>query len=101
MRGTPGYFPIRDTWNNGSVQWDIWALAVIILESDMEVNEYIICDSEREGKAAIKKHTERPRVCVNIKEIAKKIILEPEKNQKMTLDKLKSMVEKVRFRVYD
>jgi hypothetical protein len=92
VRGTPGYFPLRDTWHNGSIQRDIWSLAVIILESDMEQNEYAQCDSEREGKAAIKRHIEKPRVCVNIKEIAKKLIIEPEKHYKMTLERLESIL---------
>ena len=40
VQGTPGYFPERQTWLNGSVQWDIWSIVAIILECDMEPEEY-------------------------------------------------------------
>ena len=40
VRGTPGYFPEEETWRNGTKRWDVWALAAIILESDMPVDEY-------------------------------------------------------------
>lgn len=35
-RGTPGYFPIREQWRNGSIKWDIWAIAAMVLEADMD-----------------------------------------------------------------
>ena len=40
VRCTPGYFPMNEDLRDGSVLWDIWALAAMILECDMEVNEY-------------------------------------------------------------
>jgi len=36
VRGTPGYFPLRDEWRNGSTKWDMWALTAMILEADMD-----------------------------------------------------------------
>jgi eukaryotic-like serine/threonine-protein kinase len=36
VRGTPGYFPFREDWRNGSDKWDTWALAAMILEADMD-----------------------------------------------------------------
>jgi serine/threonine protein kinase len=43
VRGTPGYFPLREEWRNGSDKWDIWALAAMILEADMDKREYFRC----------------------------------------------------------
>ena len=34
-RGTPGYFPNRARWRDGSSRWDIWALMAIMAEADM------------------------------------------------------------------
>lgn len=56
VRGTPGYFPLRENWRNGSIKWDIWALAAMILEADMERREYYKCHSELETKNRARKH---------------------------------------------
>ena len=49
VRGTPGYFPMNEDLRDGSVLWDMWAFAAIILECDMEVNEYKQVMEERES----------------------------------------------------
>ena len=49
-RGTPGYFIEREDWRDGDIAWDIWELAVIIIESDMPRNDYFSCKSERDSK---------------------------------------------------
>ena len=69
VRGTPGYFPINDNLKDGSVLQDIWAFAAIILESDMDVNEYKGVMSERGSLAKATKHLEKKEVCDNLKDI--------------------------------
>jgi len=49
-RGTPGYYPTRPTMKDGSTLWDIWAIAAIILESDMRPGEYYGVSTERGGQ---------------------------------------------------
>lgn len=56
VRGTPGYFPLRENWRNGSIKWDVWALTAMILEADMEKREYYRCHSELETKNRARKH---------------------------------------------
>jgi hypothetical protein len=56
VRGTPGYFPIRENWRNGSTKWDIWALVAMILEADMDHRAYYRCGSELETKNRARKH---------------------------------------------
>jgi hypothetical protein len=41
IRGTPGYYPLNDELRDGSSRWDIWAIGAIILESNMERDEYL------------------------------------------------------------
>ena len=48
--GTPGYYLERDDWEDGDKQWDIWALAAIIIECDMERNNYYSCKCEADSK---------------------------------------------------
>jgi serine/threonine protein kinase len=38
--GTQGYFPERDNLRDGSVKWDLWAYAAIVLEADMKEKKY-------------------------------------------------------------
>jgi eukaryotic-like serine/threonine-protein kinase len=59
VRGTPGYFPLREGWRNGSTKWDIWALSAMILEADMDKREYYRCHSELETKNKARKHMQR------------------------------------------
>jgi len=40
-KGTPGYYPLRPNLKDGSTAWDAWAVAAIILESDMAPGECI------------------------------------------------------------
>ena len=53
----------------GFGEWDIWAFAAIILESDMEVNEYKEVMTERQGLTKADKHIESTWVCINLKNI--------------------------------
>ncbi len=41
VRGTPGYQPDTYKFEDGDVQWDLYALVAIIAECDMGVNEYL------------------------------------------------------------
>ena len=45
--GTPGYFPMAKVWRDGSKKWDIWALAAIILEADMNIDVYLPTQDEK------------------------------------------------------
>ena len=75
VRGTPGYFPLRDDLFDGSTEWDIWAFAAIILESDMEVNEYKEVMSERGSLQKAGKHIEQPGVSDELKRIIRGTML--------------------------
>ena len=48
--GTPGYFPIREKWMSGSIQWDIWSIVAIILECDMPHLAYFGTKHEKQAK---------------------------------------------------
>lgn len=50
IRGTPGYIPERSNWEDGNVNWDIWAVAAIILESDVEIEAFINSNTEKDLK---------------------------------------------------
>lgn len=54
VMGTHGYFPIRDDWKDGDFQWDVWAMAAVIIECDMPRNEYYSCKGEKDAQYRIK-----------------------------------------------
>ena len=50
VRGTPGYFPFRDNWRDGSTKWDVWSVAVMLLEANLPKDEYLHTNSETKTK---------------------------------------------------
>ena len=99
--GTPGYFPIREKWINGSFQWDIWALAAIILECDLEKDAYFRTKEEKQTKAYAKLHFDNEDVCKHLKELISKIIIKAPMRPNFELDELESAVSKIEFRAYE
>jgi hypothetical protein len=67
MKGTPGYQPRDDDIPAGSPLWDVYAYACIILESDMEMDEYLAIQSERESLLKAEKYIKLPDVCPMMK----------------------------------
>ena len=90
--GTPGYFPIRGKWLDGNIQWDIWALAAIILECDMEKDEYYKTKSEERAKGFARLHLSYENVCSHLKDVVTKIIMKAPKYPNFTLDYLQNEV---------
>ena len=39
-RGTAGYEPDNANWMDGDIMWDLYALACIVVECDMETDHY-------------------------------------------------------------
>lgn len=73
--GTRGYFPHRETWLNGSVQWDVWSIVAIILECDMKPNEYLECNNEEQSIESAITHCNKKNVCERLKKLVKKVII--------------------------
>jgi serine/threonine protein kinase len=98
VRGTPGYFPMRDELRDGSIYWDIWSLGAVILECDMEIDEYKQVMTERAGLLKAEKHLEKVGVCNNIKAIIRGTIMKARINEMMKLDEIIELLPKVSFR---
>ena len=76
-RGTPGYYPDNFQFEDGDVQWDLYAFVAIVAECDMGVNEYMKVKNEREGKSAIKKHIENKGTCKILENLVQNVIFCP------------------------
>lgn len=96
--GTPGYFPEREDWRDGDTQWDIWALAVIIIESDMPRNDYFSCRGERDSKQRIKQYLDKNKINGGLRELAYSTIIKPIQDNQQTIETIKNHLRKIKFR---
>ena len=88
VRGTEGYFPENENIRDGSTKWDIWALAVIILEADMEIDEYFSVKDERSSKRKVFEHFNREQTCKHLKVLLRRTLLVPKIEEMMSYDDL-------------
>lgn len=63
VRGTPGYYPQRPHWRDGSTKWDIWSFGAMLLEVDLDKGEYIHTNNETEARLKLRKHLKKEGVC--------------------------------------
>ena len=75
VKGTPGYFPIREDLRDGSKKWDVYALGAIILEANMKLDGYYDTKNEEETKAKAKSHLKEPKTCKVIAKIIERTLL--------------------------
>ena len=75
VRGTPGYFPVRDNWKDGDPKWDIWALGAIILEADMILDGYFNCKTDLDAYAYATKHIKESKTCKHLEKIIRKTVM--------------------------
>ena len=99
-RGTPGYMPDGARFDDGDICLDVYALAAIIVECDMEKDTYVRIADERAGRVLIKKHIEDKGTCAIIAELAKKTVLDVSAHFIPTLDEVEEMIKKIQFRRY-
>ena len=83
---------MREKWTSGSIQWDIWALAAIILECDMPQLEYYAVKCEKQAKDKAKKHFESDNVSKSLYKLIEKIILKPLMMPKYTLNDIEESI---------
>ena len=85
---------------DGSTAWDRWALGAIILESDMQKDEYFNVCQERGSLAKASMHIERPGVCRHIKELIRRTVLVKEDDKIMALDEMMVLLKQASFKRY-
>lgn len=100
IRGTPGYQPDNALWYDGCQTWDKYALACIVIECDMEKDEYMRVKDERGGKALIKKHVENKATCEHIFDLADRLLLRHDSANEPSYDEIAEMIKRMKFRQY-
>jgi serine/threonine protein kinase len=69
VRGTHGYFPLKPHWRDGSIRWDVWSFAAMLLEADLDKEEYIHTNNETEARLKLRKHLKKEGVCKHLRAI--------------------------------
>ena len=98
VRGTEGYFPEADHLRDGSTKWDVYAMATVILECDLEKDAYYSVRSVKEARFVVTKYLEEAGVCQYMKHMIKRTILCPHANDIMDMDELVDDLEHIQFR---
>jgi hypothetical protein len=99
LQGTDGYQPENGNLAAGSKSWDIYGYACIILESDLETDEYLSVNNSRSIECKAEKHIKRENVCPHMKQILRGTILRGRLSEIITVDEVMTLLEKVKFLV--
>jgi hypothetical protein len=97
-RGTPGYQPDNVDWFDGSVMWDMYALACIVVECDLQKDEYIKAKDSRVGMGIIKRHVEHKDTCKSIFAFVDKVMLSYDGIHTPTYDELEDLIKGMKFK---
>ena len=97
VRGTPGYYPVGLDTKDGSHLWDVWALAAIILESDMEVDAYVRVMSERGSLFKAEKYREEKSVSTYLKQLVRGTLLRSKLEDMLTLDRIMVLLQQIQW----
>jgi len=95
IRGTEGYFPETGSLRDGSTKWDVYAMAAVILECDLDKDAYYGVRSVKEARYVIAKYLEEPGVCKHMKHMIKRTILVGNMNDIMEVDELTEDLENI------
>ena len=99
MLGTLGYIPKTAKWNDGSEVYDIWAMGAIIMEADMQLDQYFNTLEADVSKVKAKAYIKEKNVCKHLVAIVKKTVLAEKKADFISLEELERQVREARFRI--
>lgn len=100
VKGTPGYFPVRDDWRDGSTKWDIWSLVAIILECDMKVGIFKTADDEQHSLYFARNHIKEKGVSKPLIKLVEDVMISRKKEPNVDLKTIIKAVEKMKFMEY-
>ena len=99
-KGTPGYFPIRPNLKDGSVLWDVWAIAAIILEADMRPGEYYGVKDERGAHFKGLEHCKDKETSPALRRLLDHTLLRSEVGTMEGLVFIRRQLQQIKFRKY-
>ena len=82
-----------------SKAWDIYSYACIILESDLETDEYLSVNNARSIEWKAEKHVKRDDVCPQLKMLLRGTTLRGKLSDMISVDDIICLLERIKFRV--
>jgi len=98
--GTEGYYPYKPYLDYGSTKWDVWALGAMILEADLEKDEYLNVENERVAQNLCHKHLRSTEVNQELKEIMRMNVMASQAVDIERLENIMPFIPKIKFRVF-
>lgn len=92
----PSFIDLRD----GSTRWDVWALAAIILEADMEPGAYRTASNERGSLLRAEAHIKEADTSGHLRRLLNHTMLRSKEDQMDGLDFISAELKLIQFRKY-
>ena len=86
FKGTPGYVPNWKNIRDGEKAWDVFSIGAIILEADLQGEEYHSVNKPEEIIRKAKQYLLKSKICPHIKEILQQTLLAKEPKDMMKID---------------
>ena len=91
---------MRDDWRDGSKKWDVWAISAMLLECDLDKDDYLKTKDDKEAKVKVRKHLKKQDICKHLRTIWESTLLRKKNEEMISLDEIVTHLHKVRFLPY-
>jgi serine/threonine protein kinase len=98
--GTDGYYPYKPNLDDGSPRWDVWALGAMILEADLEKDQYINVNNESTAQNLCQQHLRRGNVNQELKEVLRMTVMAANAVDIEKLRDIMPLIPKMKFRAF-
>ena len=78
----------------------MWAIAAVLLECDMDKDEYLHTKSDKETKVKLRKHLKKEGVCKHLRAIWEGTLLKKKSEDILSMDEVERLLHKVKFTSY-
>ena len=96
-RGTPGYYPDKVRWRDGSSKWDILAFMAMMCEADMLQRYYMSFNKEVDCVKAIRRHVAKEKTCPTLGRLLQHTILEKNLDYMYSMNDIIDAINRVKF----
>ena len=98
--GTDGYYPYKSNLDYDSSKWDVWALGAMILEADLEKDQYLAVNNERTAQNICQLHLRRGDVNQDLKEVLRMTVMASLVVDIVKLRDIMPLIPKMKFRAF-
>ena len=98
--GKDGYYPYKPNLDDGSPKWDVWGLGAMILEADLEKDQYINVNNERTAQNLCQQYLRRGDLNQEPKEVLRMTVMAANAVDIEKLRDIMPLIPKIKFRAF-